>query len=103
MQSVAAHITNIFDQLDPFSEGNIALFFAWLVVFTFTTVAIWRAPWPWFRLVCFAANQCVSVGVLMSWTLTVLLAYTFWQSALAVLVGTAGASFLLFRRCRRRG
>ena len=31
MQGIAAHITNVFDQLDPYSEGNIALFFVWLV------------------------------------------------------------------------
>ncbi len=39
MQQAVGTITGVFDQLNPFNTGNLILFFGWLVVFTFTSVA----------------------------------------------------------------
>jgi hypothetical protein len=102
MQRVVAEITSVFDQLNPFNTGNLILFFGWLAVFTFTTVAVWRCPLPWFRFLCFVVNQLFSIGILLSWTLTVLLAVTYWRESLLVLAGTGIGSFWLFRRRRPR-
>ncbi len=102
MQQVVGTITGVFDQLNPFNTGNLILFFGWLVVFTFTSVAVWRCPTAWFRFICFVVNQVFSVGILLSWTLTALLAFTYWRESLLVLAGTAVGSFWLFRRRRPR-
>lgn len=101
MQRVVADITSVFDQLNPFNAGNLILFFGWLAVFTFTTVAVWRCPLPWFRFLCFVVNQVFSIGILLSWTLTVLLAVTYWRESLLVLAVTGMGSFWLFRRRHR--
>jgi hypothetical protein len=102
MQGIADEITNVFDQLDPFSTGNRILFFAWIVVFAFTSVAVWRCPFAWFRFLCFIVNQLFSVGILISWGLVVVLAVTYWRESLLVLAGTGIGSFWLFRRRRPR-
>lgn len=101
MQQFVNAVTGVFDQLNPFNLGNLILYFAWLVVFTFTTVAVCCARAGWFRFLCFAVNHLFSVGFLLSWTLTVLLAYTYWKQSLIVLAATAILSVLTMRRRRR--
>ena len=100
MSQIAATFTNVFDQLNPYNSGNLVLYFTWLVVYTYTAVAIWRSRRPWFRFVCFLVNQLFSVGVILSWTLTGLLAYTYWRESLGALGGTALLSLAGFRRRR---
>jgi hypothetical protein len=102
MDRVSIFVANVFDQLDPFNTGNQVLFYAWLGIFTFTTVAVWRCPFGWLRFICFIVNQLFSIGILISWSLTVLLAVTYWRESLVVLGTTAVVSFLLFRRRRPR-
>jgi hypothetical protein len=102
MHDLAAYGTGILDQLNPFNPGNLILYFGWLIVFTFTGMAVWRCGRPWVRLVCYCVNQLVSVGFLLSWTLTGLLAYTYWQESIAVFAATATGSLYLFRN-RKRG
>lgn len=102
MQQAVGTITGVFDQLNPFNAGNLILFFGWLAVFTFTTVAVWRCQVAWFRFVCFVVNQIFSVGILLSWTLTALLAFTYWRESLLVLAGTGIGSLWLFRRRQPR-
>lgn len=92
----------VLDQLNPFGLGNLILYFAWLIIFTFTGIAVWRCGVPWLRLVCYLINQVVSVGVLLSWTLTGLLAYTYWWESVGVFAGTAAGAFYLFRPRKRR-
>ena len=41
MSDIVTALTGIFDQLNPFNIGNLVVFFAWIVVFAFTTVAVW--------------------------------------------------------------
>lgn len=74
------------------------IYFSWLVVFTFTMIAVWRSDRRWFRFVCFWINQLFSVGIILSWSLTSLLAYTFWQYSVATIAATAALSLVLFRR-----
>ena len=100
MSQLATSLTNVFDQLNPYNSGNLVLYFTWLVVYTYTAIAIWRSRRPWFRFVCFLVNQLFSVGVILSWTLTGLLAYTYWRESLGALGGTALLSLAGFRRRR---
>ena len=97
MRELAGYATGIFDQLNPFNPGNLILYFTWLVVFTFTGMAVWRSGRPWVRLLCYVVNQLFSIGFLLSWTLTGLLAYTYWQESIAVFVATAAGALYLFR------
>jgi hypothetical protein len=95
-------LTGIFDQLNPFNLGNLVIYFAWLVVFTFTTIAIWRADRAWIRLLCYAVNQVFSIGIVLSWTLTSLLAYTFWKASIGAVVASAVVAFFVFSDRGRR-
>ena len=97
MSQLTAGFRRVFDELNPYNDGNLVLYFAWLVVYTYTAVAIWRSRRPWFRFLCFLVNQMFSVGVIMSWTLTGLLAYTYWRESLGALGGTALLSLAGFR------
>ena len=97
MNQLATSITNVFDQLNPYNSGNLVLYFTWLVVYSYTAIAIWRSRRPWFRFLCFLVNQLFSVGVIMSWTLTGLLAYTYWRESLGAIGGTVVLSLAGFR------
>ncbi|MEA2779405.1 MAG: hypothetical protein QOK29_949 [Rhodospirillaceae bacterium] len=90
-------LLRVFDQLNPFSLGNIIVYFTWLVVYSFTLVAVWRSPKAWVRLCCLLVNQLFSVGVLISWSLTILLAYTYLLQSAIVCIVVAGTTFYLFR------
>jgi hypothetical protein len=98
--TVADYYRSVVDTLNPFNRGNIVLYFTWIVVYTFTWVAVWRSERSWFRFVCFAINQLFSIGILISWSLTVILAYAYWQASLAVFAGTGAAGLFMFRRRR---
>lgn len=98
MRDFVNAVTGIFDQLNPFNVGNLIIYFLWLVVFTFTIVAIWRAPRGWIRLLSYVVNQAFSVGIILSWTLTSLLAYTYWQYSLATVAATFVVAWLVVGR-----
>jgi hypothetical protein len=100
MQQFLRDLVGFFDQLNPFSLGNIVFYFAWLTVYSFTMVAVWRSRRGWFRFVCFLLNQVLSIGILISWSLTLLLAYTYWLPSVLVFLGIAGTTFYLFREKR---
>ncbi len=94
-------IQDVFDQLDPFSFGNRIVYFCWLALYSFTLVAVWRSRHSWVRLLCFVLNQVLSIGVVISWSLTVLLAYTYWMPSAAMFVTIAGGTLYLFRGKKR--
>jgi hypothetical protein len=100
-QSIGDFYHSVVDPLNPFNRGNVALFFAWVVIYTYTWVAVWRSERSWFRFLCFVVNQIFSIGVLMSWSLTLILAYAYWHAALAAFAATGAASLFAFRRRRR--
>jgi hypothetical protein len=102
MPDLGSRIGIVFDQLNPYNTGNLVLYFTWLVVYTYTAIAVWRSQRPWFRGICFLVNQLFSVGILMSWTLTGLLAYSYWRESLATLGGTLLLCLAGFRRRRPR-
>jgi hypothetical protein len=97
MNEIVTSIKGIFDNLNPFNTGNLVIYFSWLVVYVFTLVAIWRSNSRIVRLVCFVVNQVFSIGVILSWTLTALLAYTYWIASLGAIVITLICSWWLFR------
>ncbi len=88
-------IAGVFDQLDPFNIGNLILYFAWVAIFSFTIVGLWRSHRRWVRLLCYMVNQVCSIGILVSLTITVLLAYTYWWQSLTA----AAVSIALAWRC----
>ncbi len=103
MTGLVASIQGVFDQLNPFNTGNLILYFTWLVVLGLTTMGVWRCPRGFVRLCCLGVNQAMSIGFVLSWTLTALLAYTFWWQSIAALVASLVVGFLLFSPRRRGG
>jgi len=97
MNEIVSSIKGLFDNLNPFNTGNLVIYFSWLVVYVFTLVAIWRSNSRIVRLVCFLLNQIFSIGVILSWTLTALLAYTYWIASLGAIVITLICSWWVFR------
>ena len=97
MNEIVTSIKGIFDNLNPFNVGNLVIYFSWLVVYVFTLVAIWRSNSRLVRLLCFLINQVFSIGVILSWTLTALLAYTYWIASLGAVVITLVLSWWVFR------
>jgi len=97
MNEIVGSIKGLFDNLNPFNTGNLVLYFAWLVVYVFTLVAIWRSNSRIIRLISFLVNQIFSVGFILSWTLTALLAYTYWIASLGTIVITLILSWWAFR------
>lgn len=100
MDEIVSSIKGVFDTLNPFNTGNLVIYFAWLVVYIFTLVAIWRSNSRIVRLVCFLVNQVFSVGVILSWTLTALLAYTYWIASLGTIVIALVLAWWTFREKR---
>jgi hypothetical protein len=98
IEAVGDYYHSIVDPLNPFNRGNIVLYFAWIVTYTFTWVAVWRSERSWFRCACFVVNQVFSIGILISWSLTLILAYAYWQASLITFAVTAAISLFLFRR-----
>ena len=97
MNEIVTGIKSIFDNLNPFNTGNLVIYFSWLVVYVFTLVAIWRSNSRLVRLLCFLVNQVFSIGVILSWTLTALLAYTYWIASLGAVVISLILSWWAFR------
>lgn len=100
MSEIVSSIKGVFDTLNPFNAGNLVIYFSWLVVYIFTLVAIWRSNSRIVRLICFLVNQLFSVGVILSWTLTALLAYTYWIASLGTIVIALVLSWWAFREKR---
>ena len=97
MIDIVKAITGVFDNLNPFNIGNLIIYFSWIVVYTFTLTAIWRSHRGFVRLLCFIANQVFSIGIILSWSLTVILAYTYWIASLGTIAATLIISWYLFR------
>ncbi len=97
MNDIVSAIKGVFDNINPFNIGNLIIYFSWLVVYTFTLTAIWRSRRGFVRLLCFIANQLFSIGIILSWTLTVILAYTYWIASLGTIGATLVISWFLFR------
>lgn len=98
MDAIERAFTSLVDQLNPFSLGNLIFYFTWLTLYTFSLVAVWRCHRSWVRLICLVLNQILSVGVLMSYSLTLLLAYNYWLPSALIFLGVASMTFFLFRR-----
>lgn len=95
-------LTGVFDQLNPFNTGNLIVYFVWLTIWIFTAVGIWRSQRRWLRLVFFAINQALSVGIVLSWTITALLAWTYWQWSLGAAAASGLLAVWLFRDPRKK-
>ncbi len=97
MQYIIDQLQSFYDQLNPFSTGNIVLYYVWLVAYSATLVSTWRARSTWSRLFSFIANQVLQIGVLMSWSLTAILAVHFWLPSLLIFVAVVSTTFYVLR------
>jgi hypothetical protein len=100
VKSVTEFFGGLFDQFNPYNRANLTIYFSWLVVYVATWIAVWRSPRAWFRFVCFIANQVFSIGIVISWSLAVLIAVRYWIPSLVLALLTAGAALYLFRARR---
>jgi hypothetical protein len=55
----------------------------------------------WFRFICFLVNQLFSIGIIISWSLTGILAYAYLAGIPGRLRRNGAAGLFLFRRRRR--
>jgi len=99
-QTIGDYYDSLIAVLNPYSPGNIIVFFVWIVVYTYTAIAVWRSERAWVRFVCFVVNQVFSVGVFNTVVSTATLAVAYWQHALAAFAVTGAGSLYLFRRRR---
>src|SRR5215470_18619850 len=97
MESLVSQVQRIFDQMNPFNTGNLILYYTWLVIYSTTLIAAWRAHGVKTRFVCFVVNQALQIGVFMSWSLTVLLAVTYWLPTVLTFVAVVAVTFYLLR------
>jgi hypothetical protein len=97
MESLFAPLQRIYDEINPFSTGNLVLYYVWLVTYSATLIAAWRAPGVKTRFVCFVVNQALQIGVFMSWSLTVLLAVTHWLPTLLTFLAVVAVTLYLLR------
>ncbi len=96
MNDLVQAIQGVFDQQDPLNPRNMALFFAWVAIFAFTFVGLWRSRRAWLRFFSFAINQCVTFGVVLSWSVTSLIAVAYWWQSLIFAALTGVVAWLLF-------
>ncbi len=97
MQAISSEIQRLYDEVNPYSTANLILYFAWLVGYSMTMVAAWRARSVWTRFICFVLNQALQVGIFMSWSLTLLLALSFWLPTLLVFAGVVSSTYYVLR------
>ena len=97
MDDVIGAVKGVFDTLNPFSLGNLIVYFTWLVVYVFTLIAIWRSNNRWIRVLCLIFNQVFALGMFVSYTLAVVLTVTYWQAALGTVIGTVVLAWWVFR------
>ncbi len=102
MEQLLNEFRSIVDTVNPYSSGNVTLYFVWLVSYTFTAMAIWRSQRRWVRLCCFLLNQIFAVGVVISWTIVLILAYEYWIHSLVVLAAVVALGWWTFREHRPR-
>jgi hypothetical protein len=96
--TLGAYYHSIAAQLNPYSPANQVVYYTWLVLYTFTGVAVWRSRRAWFRFVCFLISQAVSLGMIQATWITLAIAVAYWRESLAIFVVTAAVSLFLFRR-----
>lgn len=97
MEGFVSGIRGVFDNLNPFNTGNLILYFAWLFIYCFSLMAIWRSNSKLVRLSCWVLSQGFSVGFVLSYSLTVLLAVTYWKASIATVVATLVFGWWVFR------
>jgi len=100
MAQLLNEFRSIVDTVNPYSSGNVTLYFLWLVLYTFTAMALWRSQRRWIRLCCFLLNQIFAVGVVISWTIVLILAYEYWIPSLVVLAAVIALGWWIFRERR---
>jgi hypothetical protein len=98
VREVAEFFGGFFNQFNPYNSANLTAYFGWLVIYVLTWIAVWRSSRAWVRFISFLANQIFSIGVVISWSLVVLIAVRFWVPSLIVALLTAGATLFLFRK-----
>lgn len=99
-------LARLIDSSDPFSSGNVTLYFVTVFVYVYSAVSIWLSQnWAW-RLICFILNQFFTVGAVVTWPLVLTISARYWLYALAMvaiaIVGATVPHYVAFRRELRR-
>ena len=98
VREVGEFFSGFFNQFNPYNSANLIAYFTWLIVYVATWITVWRSSLAWLRFVSFLLNQIFSVGILISWSLVILIAVRFWIPSLIVGLLTAGMTLFVFRR-----
>ena len=96
MNDLLNGVRSVVDQLNPYNTGNLVLYFSWVVVFSYTVIGLLRSQRRWVRVCCFAVNQLFSFGMVVSLTVTALLAYTYWWQSLTTAAVTLVIAWIIF-------
>jgi len=68
----------------------------WLLgPYSLIAICVWQTCHIWVRFLCFLLLQILWAGVVISWSLTVLLAYTARRPSTVIFVTIAGAALYL--------
>ena len=89
------NLSSLIDGLNPLSQGNILLYWFWLMASSATLVAAWRARRYMTRFLCFVLYEVMQVGLFMSWSVTKALMTTFWLPSLLMSVVVIGTTFYI--------
>jgi hypothetical protein len=90
-------LSSLIDDFNPLSQGNILLYWFWLMIYSVTLVAAWRARRSMTRFLCFILNTIMQVGLFISWSMTKVLMTTFWLPTLLMSLAVIGTTFYITR------
>jgi hypothetical protein len=92
-----SYLSSLIDNLNPLSQGNILLYWFWLMIYSGTFVVAWRARRSMIRFLCFVLNQIMGVSLFISWSMTKVLMTTFWLPTLLMSLAVIGTTFYVTR------
>lgn len=81
---ILRHIHGFFDQINPLSDANLAIYFVSIFLFSYSAMGIFLSQFRFTRLVLYIINQIFAGGVLLSWAAFYIITYEYWDMALAV-------------------
>ena len=97
MTSITSFVDGLYAVVNPWSPQQLFLFYLWLFLFTGSSVALIVSERRLTRLFAWVVNSLFSFGMLQAGIVSVAIAATHWQVALAVAALTACGSFYACR------
>jgi len=91
------NLSSLIGDLNPLSQGNVLLYWFWLMIYSVTLVATWRAHRSMTRFLCLVLNTIMGVNLFISWSITKVLITTFWLPTLLMSLAVIGTTFYVTR------